>query len=31
MSTIRGFIEYARERGLKIVDYRSYYEMHIGD
>lgn len=26
MKTIRGFIEYALERGLKIVDYRTYYE-----
>ena len=26
MKTIRGLIEYALERGLEIVDYRTYYE-----
>ena len=31
MTTIRGFIQYAKEMGLKIVDYRSYYDMHVDD
>jgi peptidoglycan/xylan/chitin deacetylase (PgdA/CDA1 family) len=31
MSTIRGFIEYAKDSGLDIVDYSTYYKSHPRD